>query len=307
MLKLHTSEIRVRDPFILAENGTYHLYVQSANREGSGFCGVEVYTSRDLKNWEAPRAVLRLPEEMGVTDVWAPEVHRHEGAYFLFVTLTFRDVLDEPKPLDVHYWPRLNKRGTWVFRAGSAMGPFVAVKNGPLTPEKWMALDGTLYVEEGVASMVFCHEWMQLVDGTMDVVGLRRDLSEAVGEPRVLFKASDAPGAKTDPLDGKVTDGPFFYKSPRTGRLFMIWSTFVVGRGYCVLQTQSLSGRVAGPWGKHEPLYMGDGGHGMLFNAFDGRLLLALHQPNEGPLERMKLFEVREGDAGLEIVKEVEA
>ena len=301
---LNTSQIRVRDPFILAENGTYHLYAQSANREGSGFCGVEVYTSCDLKNWNPPKPVLRLPEDAGITDVWAPEVHRHHGAYFLFVTLTFRDTLDEPRPLDVHYWPPLHKRGTWVFRASSPTGPFEAVKKGPLTPDKWMALDGTLHVEDGVASMVFCHEWMQLVDGTMDVVRLKPDLSATAGEPVVLFKASDAPGAKTDPLDGKVTDGPFFYKSPRTGRLFMIWSTFVVGRGYCVLQTRSATGRVAGPWGCHEPLFMGDGGHGMMFETFDGRLMLALHQPNEGPLERMKLFEVREAEAGLEIVRE---
>ncbi len=301
-----TADIRVRDPFILADNNTYYLYVQSANREGSDFAGVEVYTSRDLQNWTPPKPVMIVPRHMDVCDVWAPEVHRFNGAYYLFVTLTFRDLLDEPKPLAVAHWLDLHKRGTWVFRATSPEGSFTATKNGPHTPEKWMALDGTLYVENAVAHMVFCHEWIQLVDGTMDVMALTPDLSAAAGKPVTLFKAGDAPGAKTDPLDGKVTDGPFLYKSPATGKLFMIWSTVIVGSGYCVLQTVSQTGRVAGPWGAHMPLYTGNGGHGMMFTDFNGHLLLALHQPNEGPHERLKLFQVCETNAGLEVVAEVE-
>ena len=300
---IHTSDIRIRDPFILAENGTYFLYAQGANRGGSGLSGVEVYTSRDLKNWDAPRTVMVAPE--GVTDVWAPEVHCHNGAYYLFVTFTFAETLGEPKPVDAPDWPPMRKRGTWVWRATTPLGPFEALREGPHTPPAWMALDGTLCVEDGVAGMVFCHEWVQLVDGTVNLVRLSDDLSAPAGEPVVLFKASDAPGACSDAREGRVTDGPFLHKSPATGRLFMIWSTFIQGSGYCVLQTQSQTGRVAGPWGCHKILYSGDGGHGMLFNDFQGRLLLALHQPNHGALERMKLFEVRETGAGLEITQEI--
>ena len=294
-----TPEIRVRDPFILAENGCYYLYVQAANRENSGFSGVEVYTSRDLKNWDAPRSVMYAPEN--VLDVWAPEVHRYNGAYYLFVSLTFNEVLPDPKPVDASYWMTLYKRGTWVYRATSPEGPFLPTRPESHTPPEWMALDGTLWVEDGVANMVFCHEWIQIVDGTMDIMPLTSDLSAPAGRPVTLFKASDAPGAKTDPRDGKVTDGPFLYKSPLTGRLFMMWSTHIPGQGYCVFQTRSETNRLAGPWGAHEPLYTGNGGHSMLFTDFQGRLLLALHQPNEEPLERMKLFEVRETAAGLEM------
>ena len=42
--------------------------------------------------------------------------------------------------------------------------------------------------------MVFCHEWVQIGDGTMDAVRLAADLSKPVGEPIQLFRASDAPG-----------------------------------------------------------------------------------------------------------------
>ena len=66
-----------------------------------------------------------------------------------------------------------------------------------------------------------------------------------------------------------------------------------------MLQCVSESGSVRGPWTRHTPLYTRDGGHGMLFNRFDGALMLSLHQPNKTPDERMKLFPVVWGDAGL--------
>ena len=297
--------IRVRDPFILAENGLYYLYASAALREGSGFLGVEVYTSADLRNWSAPKPVLTLPPDSAVTDVWAPEVHACNGAYYMFVTFTFNELLSEHKPVDAPDWPELKRRGTWVLRADSPNGAFTKLRDASHTPESWMALDGTLFVEDETPHMVFCHEWIQLVDGSMDVVRLSSDLSDTISEPLELFKAGSAMRDKTNVLDRKVTDGPFLYRSQRTQRLFMIWSTFVPGHRYCVLQTRSTTGRIAGPWSAHEPLYMGNGGHGMLFNDFEGRLLLSLHQPNTEPLERLRLFELCEDDAGLRVVAEV--
>jgi len=49
----------------------------------------------------------------------------------------------------------------------------------------------------------------------------------------------------------------------------------------------SESGTIAGPWKQDkEPLFGSDGGHGMIFRAFGGERRLALHAPNEHPLER---------------------
>ncbi|UKI17739.1 MAG: hypothetical protein L6V80_06255 [Bacteroidales bacterium] len=44
-----------------------------------------------------------------------------------------------------------------------------------------MALDGTLWVEDGKPYMVYCHEWVQVMDGEMKVVELTRDLSAREG------------------------------------------------------------------------------------------------------------------------------
>lgn len=41
--------------------------------------------------------------------------------------------------------------------------------DAPITPRDFMTLDGTLYVDRaGAPWMVYAHEWIQKVDGTME-------------------------------------------------------------------------------------------------------------------------------------------
>lgn len=80
---------------------------------------------------------------------------------------------------------------------------------------------------------------------------------------------------------------------------------FIPGSGYCVVSTESASGRVEGPWVNQRHIYRENGGHGMLFRAFDGRLLMALHQPNTRGEERLHLFGVRDDGDTLEVMEEI--
>jgi hypothetical protein len=291
-------EIRIRDPFVLPDESTqtYFMYAQISNRIGERRepKGVEVYTSKDLKTWKGPEPVFIAPKDFWARRmVWAPEVHRHRGKYYLFVTFTGRDPLPP-----VAGRPPQQERGTQILVADSPRGPFKPFHNRAHTPREWMALDGTLWVEDGIPWMVFCHEWVQTTDGTIERVRLREDLSDVVGEPVTLFRASDAPWVRRigDPESdrhGFVTDGPFLCRT-RIGRLLMIWSSFGEG-GYTTALAVSKSGTVAGPWEQiAEPLFQDNGGHGMIFKTFDGRLMLVLHQPNNSPNERARFFELED-------------
>lgn len=289
---LTRDEFRIRDPFVLAEGGTYYLY---ESKPWSGGRGVAVRTSSDLERWTEKDMVMKLPPEVKATAVWAPEVHKYKGAYWLFTTLTF--AADPAHPIQSMVQEgfkggTLQPRGVWVFRAESPRGPFRPVKNGPVTPADWMCLDGTLWVEDGVPWMVFCHEWCQTGNGRMMAAPMNADLSAFTAEPIELFRAADLPGAS------HVTDGPFLIQSPECG-LRMIWSNFLKGSGYCVIQCTSATGKVAGPWRDHTPLYRRDGGHGMLFRTFDGKLMLSLHQPNRSPDERAKFYPIGISREGL--------
>ena len=73
----------------------------------------------------------------------------------------------------------------------------------------------------------------------------------------------------------------------------MLWSSYN-RKGYVQTIARSQSGTLQGPWEQLEPLVYGDSGHGMLFDTFDGKLMLVLHQPFRMPLSRAKLYEMED-------------
>ena len=50
-------------------------------------------------------------------------------------------------------------------------------------PTDMMTLDGTLWEEDGIPYMVYCHEWVQVTNGGVGYVQLKADLSDTAGEP----------------------------------------------------------------------------------------------------------------------------
>ena len=285
------SDFRIRDPFVLAENGVYYLY---ESKPWNGGRGVFVRRSTDLEHWTEKQPVMRVADDVPVRKVWAPEVHRYNGSYYLFVTLTLEQGAYPIAALVPDREKFVEPRGTWVYRAASPMGPFTPVKKGPVPPQDWMTLDGTLYVEDGQPYMVFCHEWCQMKDGRMCYAPLAPDFASFTAAPTTLFKASEAMAGA-----GFITDGPFLYRSTKSGALYMIWSNTVKRNDgkdpdYCVFVRKSVGGKLAGPWTKDTLLFSKNGGHGMIFKTFDGRLVLTLHQPNISPNERMVLFELED-------------
>lgn len=135
-------------------------------------------------------------------------------------------------------------------------------------------------------------------------------MGEAIGDPVILFYASDAPWrsgfVKKNVTDnnGFVTDGPYLHRMADDS-LIMLWTNFN-NDGYVIGYAKSLSGEVLGPWQQmQEPLYGHDGGHGMLFHTFDGQLMMCMHGPNEHLKKRILLFQMLEDKGKLRIINEV--
>lgn len=280
---MQLSEIRIRDPFVLLQGDTYYMYASAANAGPVEKEGFNVYTSGDLENWEGPFRVFDPPAGFWADrDFWAPEVHKYKGRYYMFASF---------KAEGVH-------RATQILGADSPMGPFSPISDRPATPADWDCLDGTLYVDpDGQPYIFYCHEWMQITDGTMVCQKLREDLTGPAGEPVTLFKASDPDWSIPYERDCYVTDAPFLYRMG-DGKLLMIWSSY--GKdGYVQAQAESLTGRPEGPWRQLPPIFTKDGGHGMIFTDKAGARRLALHQPNGGYLERAKFFYLYEEDGRL--------
>lgn len=308
---LKLSDIHIRDPYILpdASTKTYYLYKSASyqNSQGATAGGVAVYKSKDMNLWEGPIQVFRVPENNALTGiVWAPEVHYYKGKYYLFATLNSDIVWKKAQK----NWPAFIHRSTQIFHSKSPEGPFLPFGIFPHTPSDEMALDGTLWVEDGIPYMIYCHEWVQVNDGTMKLVQLSPNLSKTVGSPSVLFSASAADWstgsihAASSPTS-YVTDGCFLYRT-KTGKLLMIWSSFKEG-DYAVGIAESVTGQVKGPWKQQkEPIFSKNGGHGMIFKTFDGRLCITLHQPNSpGGKERARIFELEDTGNTLLLKKEI--
>ena len=291
------ADIRMRDVCILPDQASKTYYMV-----GPAGRGVRAYISKDLATWQGPQMIFRAPNDIWgdipIVSIWAPELHAYKGKYYLFLTFDTRHLLPEQWR---NWRPRVT-RGSTILWSDSPTGPFTAFQNHSIPPSDMMTLDGTLWVEDGVPYMVFSHEWVQITIGTIECIQLKDDLSEAVGEPKRLFDAQDAPWAHKQREGCYVTDGPYLYNS-KSGKLFMIWSSFGTG-GYTTGLAISDSGKLAGPWRQQaEPLYSNDGGHGMLFTTFDGRLMMVLHSPNNREA-RPRIFEMEDTGETLRIVRE---
>ena len=292
------AELRARDACIYPDPATqtYTMYFSAGQKGPNRRPAVVAYTSQDLEHWTGPTVVFETPADWWADrGIWAPEMHAYRGKYYLFLTFDSSHKFPEQWR---DWLPRV-KRASQVLVADSPLGPFQPFANKPTLPEDMMTLDGTLWEEDGVPYMVFCHEWVQIKDGTVEMVRLTDDLSATVGEPKRLFDASDAPwGEKNPDHGGRVTDGPWLHRT-KSGKLLMLWSTFTAN-GYAVGIATSTSGKLAGPWTQSPtPLVDTNGGHPMLFRRFDGQLMLALHQPNRPPFEREHFLELEEVDDTL--------
>ena len=280
------SEIAIRDPFVVVENDKYYLIGTRNANFGQNTNGFDVYVGTDLEHWSRPIEVFNS-DKFGLNKGanWAPEIHKYKDKYYIFATF------EQPNGF----------RGTYSLVSNSILGPFEPCSEKALTPDEWWSLDGTLFVDDNdVPYLIFCHEHVQIMNGTVCYIQLNEDLSAAVSEPKLMFYGSDANGAVGNEDGRYVTDGPFMYRGDKD-RLYMIWSTIVNGQYYQCL-AYSDNGKIDGNWIQTEPIFKSDGGHGMLFRDLGGRLMLTLHCPNIQPLERPAFFELSDDGSSLKII-----
>lgn len=276
---LRKEDIRIRDPFVLTdkEKGLYYVYGTTQLQDGlSAGNKFSVYVSKDLELFEGPFTVFDGDKcgFWGTKDFWAAEVHKYNGKYYLFGSFYADD----------------HVRASQILESDSPLGEFKPISEKPQTVDGWECLDGTLYVENDVPYFVFCHEWLQCDIGEIWAVELTADFKQTVGEPFLLFKASDNPYVTSisEKKTQMVTDGPFLFKED--GKLKMIWSSNANGK-YAVLE--AVADNLRGAWSHRKPRFDFDGGHAMIFTALDGKQYFSLHAPNTPPFERMKFIEYK--------------
>lgn len=263
--------IRLSDPCILADKKTDMYYM-------TGTSGL-LWKSRNLATWEGPYRVTEIDTTSWMghkPEIWAAELHEYKGKYYYFATFTNNDIRIDSVKGNV-----IPRRASHVLVSDTPDGPYKPMKEPTYLPADMPTLDGTFWVDkDNIPYMIYCHEWLQNWNGTMEKIELKPDLSGSVGKGKILFRASDSPWSREE-VEGKVqpnrvTDGPWLFRTA-TGRLGMIWTSWIYST-YTQGVAYSASGTLDGPWIQEAaPITPPDFGHGMLFQTLQGKWLMSVH------------------------------
>ena len=264
--------IVLSDPFILADKATNMYYMTGT--------GGLLWKSSNLALWDGPYKVAATnpaswmgPRPM----IWAAEIHPFKNKYYYFATFTNRAV-----KIDSVKGNRIERRASHVLVSDKPDGPYTPMQDSVYLPGDKPTLDGTFWIDKnGKPWMVYCYEWLQNGNGTIEKIELKPDLSGSIGTGKVLFRASDSPWSREKDENGndkpnKVTDGPWLFTTG-TGRLGMMWTSWIYDV-YTQGVAYSESGTLDGPWVQEkDPITPPNYGHGMLFRTLNGKLLMSLH------------------------------
>lgn len=256
--------ILIADPFIYPDTITKTYYM--VGTKGSS----QMWKSKDLKNWSGPYSYLKWNKNSWIgrnPKVWAPELYYYKGKYYCFVTFTNAEVTHHANGKD------LPRRASHILWSDSIAGPYTEINDTLYLPENKCTLDGTLWLDkDSIPYMVYSYEWVQNKFGVMEAIRLTDDLSAPASDYFELFDAKAGIWSKKN----SVIDGPFMFKT-KTGRLGILWSSWVK-KQYAQGVAYSESSTLDGPWIQEEETITPLGyGHGMMFNTFDGKLLLLCH------------------------------
>lgn len=251
--------IYLADPAIFHENGTYYLY----GTGGDSNYGFQVYTSKDLKNWEGPKGAsdgyaLKKGDSFGSKGFWAPQVFRYRGKYYMAYTA------DE---------------FIAIASADSPLGPFRQSKIAKL-PAGIKQIDPYVFFDED--GKIYLYHVRLTKGNRLFVAELNDDLT-AIKESTLkeCISATDE-WENTQHTDWPVAEGPTILKKNGTYYFFYSANDFRnidYAVGYATSQSPY------GPWKKYEEnpiisrqlLKRNGTGHGDLFVDDKGEMHYVFH------------------------------
>lgn len=245
------SEVPFADPFVLLEDGVYYAYGTHAGD------GIEVYTSRDLKNWKYGGMALHKDDTTQKRWFWAPEVYHLGDKYYMYYSGNER---------------------LYIATSDSPMGPFRQVGDQMMKDvigDRY-SIDATIYFDDDGTTWMF---FVRNTDGNC-IWRVQLDKDHITPIASTLKKCINVSAAWED-IWPRVNEGPNIVK--HNGVYYLTYSANSYesqdyGVGYAT--ATSLDGK----WTKFEgnPILrrykeLVGTGHHTLFKDKRGKLRIAFH------------------------------
>ena len=216
--------VKMGDPFILNDRGTYYMYGTSDAQEG-----IKVYRSINLKDWTGPVGAtggfaLVKSDVWGEKGFWAPEVYHLDNRYYMFFCA---------------------EEHIAVATSDSPLGPFVQEVKKPLISTK--AIDPHLFIDNG-------HKYLYYVAFTNGNVIWRCELNDDLqsvkeNTVRKCFGASQKWELSKKKPVARVNEGPFMLK--HNNSYYLVYSAnHFANPDYSI--GYATAPKPTGPWTKYK-------------------------------------------------------
>ncbi|MFZ0430972.1 MAG: arabinan endo-1,5-alpha-L-arabinosidase [Acidobacteriota bacterium] len=291
-------DIRVHDPVMIRQDGTYYLFCTGR--------GISVFSSPDLKDWTAQAPVFAAAADWTQEVVpgfrnheWAPDISFHNGRYYLYYSVSAFG--KNTSAIGVATNVTLNPQDPafkWVDH-----GPVVESVPGR---DLWNAIDPNLMVDEtGTPWLVFGSYWLGI-----KLVQLNADLTKIARDPQVWHTvAARHRYWKLDERDAGDTENgaieaPFLFRKDGYYYLFVSWDRCCAGKDSTYKVVVGRSMEVTGPYLDRTDQNMLYGGGTLVVKGnsdwagvghsatvtFDGRDYLVFHGYDNADNGRSKLW-----------------
>lgn len=262
--KVAIDTMSLSNPFLLYDKAS-DIYYMTGD-------GGAMWRSSDMYLWEGPFEVLQYNEKawMGTSPlVTSPEIHSYKGRYYYMATFT--------APVLCEGGAEETRTSCEMFVSDNIAGPYKHLSQGaPLLGLDLSATNPTFCKDKlKVGYMVYNgSEGVQPGNTTVQIIRLGRNFDVQIGEPYVMFSASQIPWACD--CQGVTTS---FLVAPDcfetfTGVLGILF-TSLDGGEKAIGVAYSETGHLDGPWHVEErPILSGGVSGAAIFTDYDGKSLM---------------------------------
>ena len=289
-------ELRFNEPWILQradpyvyrhENGDY--YFTASLPEYDGIALRRSRTLAGLADAEDVRIWNRHESGIMSFHIWAPELHRINGAWYIYFAGGDKDDIWAIRPYVLECRDEDPLTGAW-----KELGMMQAAEDDPFSFTDF-SLDGTVFENKGR----YYYVWAEKVSVGKKISNLyiaEMETPWKLKTPQVLLTT---PSYDWERIGFWVNEGPFVLK--KDGKLFLTYSASETGVDYCVgMLTADEDAELLDPWAwkkSRYPVLQTDvsrriygPGHNCFVKSEDGRDIMVYHARTEDKIEGDPLY-----------------